>query len=69
MRHRSVRPCQSTLDRIKEAESELEKLVAEYPDNANTYEAGLLVATKNGNETLAAEYEDKLNRESIGEQN
>ncbi len=57
------------LDRITEAESDLEKLVAKYPEDANTYEAGLLVARKKGDESLAADYEAKLKSKSTGEPN
>ena len=55
------------LDRMTEAESDLRELVTEYSENASTYEAGLLVARKKGDESLAAEYEAKLNANSNGE--
>lgn len=57
------------LDRIEEAQSDFETLLSAYPENRNTYEAGLLVARKKGDESLAKEYEMKLNALSSGEAN
>jgi len=48
------------LDRIDEAQTDLQKLATEFPESINTYEAGLLVATKKGDLSLAADYEEKL---------
>lgn len=52
------------LDRLIEAESDLERLVTKYPDDANTHEAGMLVATKKGDDSLAAEYKRIMDAES-----
>ena len=57
------------LDRIPEAESDLEMLIAKYSEDAYTYEAGLLVARKKSDESLAADYEAKLKSKSTGEPN
>lgn len=55
------------LDKIAEAEVDMVTLMSEYPENANTYEAGVLVAAKKGDEALAAEYQAKLNALANGE--
>jgi tetratricopeptide (TPR) repeat protein len=55
------------LGKIAEAEVDMATLTSEYPENANTYEAGVLVATKNGDEALAAEYQAKLNALANGQ--
>jgi Tfp pilus assembly protein PilF len=54
------------LDRLDDAESDLKELVAKYPDDGNTHEAGLMVATRKGDTSLAAEYENKLKANSNG---
>lgn len=48
------------LDRLAEAHSDMRKLLVEYPENPNTFEAGILLASKEGDDTLAAEYQSKL---------
>ena len=57
------------LDRLSEAEADLQELLERYPDDADTYEAGLLVATKKGDESLVAEYEEKLRAKLAGDAN
>ena len=60
------------LGKTAEAEADLKRLLSDYPENKNTYEAGLLVATKNGDASLAEEYQAKLtalaSQESKGSQ-
>ena len=54
------------LDRLSEAQSDMRKLLSEYPDNPNTFEAGILLARKVGDDTLAAEYQRKLDAITSG---
>ena len=54
------------LNKITDAESDFEELMTLYPENPHTYQAGILVARKKGDEALAAEYEAKLNASSNG---
>lgn len=49
------------LDRVTEAESDMQKLTSAYPDDPNTFYAGVLVAKKKGDEALAEQYQAKLN--------
>lgn len=48
------------LDRDSEAQSDLDFLLQEYPQNADTYQAGILVAKKSGNDALVEQYRLKL---------
>jgi len=48
------------LDRLEEAHSDMRKLLSEYPEDPNTFEAGILLASREGDDTLAAEYQQKL---------
>lgn len=49
------------LDRIADAESDVQKLLTEFPNDPSAYEAGILIANKKGDDALAAEYQGKLN--------
>lgn len=48
------------LDRLEEAHSDMRKLLSEYPEDPSTFEAGILLASKEGDDILAAEYQRKL---------
>jgi tetratricopeptide (TPR) repeat protein len=48
------------LDRVAEAESDMQKLTSAYPDDPNTFYAGMLVAKSKGDEVLAEQYKAKL---------
>jgi tetratricopeptide (TPR) repeat protein len=54
------------LDRLTEADSDLQKLTTDYPDDPNTFYAGILVAKKKGDDSLAEQYQAKLNTISNG---
>ncbi len=48
------------LDRVADADSDMKRLSDEYPENRNTYEAGILIARRIGDQSLLNDYQAKL---------